>query len=79
MVSNAGDAVSREYLKDIRAPMYDGNPLNFDRFLEKLDDRRMTVTEATDFAESEKYVFKWFRWRLPELFQELYFVAAKKG
>ena len=27
----------------------------------------------------EKYVFKRFRWRLPEVLQELYFVATKKG
>ena len=31
----------------------------------------MTVTEDMDPAEAEKYVFKWFRWRLPDLLQEL--------
>ena len=39
----------------------------------------MTVTEDMDPAEAEKYVFKPFRWRLPEMVQELYFVATKKG
>ena len=39
----------------------------------------MTVTEDMDPAEAEKYVFKRFRWRLPEVFQELYFVATKEG
>ena len=59
--------------------MYDGNPLNLDRFLKKLDDWGMTVTEDMDPAEAEKYVFKRFRWRLPEVLQELYFVATKEG
>ena len=39
----------------------------------------MTVTEDMDPAEAEKYVFKQFRWRLPEVLQELYFVATKEG
>ena len=39
----------------------------------------MTVTEDMDPAEAEKYVFKRFRWRLPEVLQELYFVATKEG
>ena len=39
----------------------------------------MTVTEDTDPAEAEKYVFKRCRWRLPEVLQELYFVATKEG
>ena len=38
MVSKAADAAVWEDLKDIKLPMYDGNPLNLDRFLEKLDD-----------------------------------------
>ena len=38
MVSKAADAAVWEDLKDIKPPMYDGNPLNLDRFLEKLDD-----------------------------------------
>ena len=79
MVSKAADAAVWEDLKDIRPPTYDGNPLNLDRFLEKLDDWGMTVTEDMDPAEAEKYVFKRFRWRLPDVFQELYFVATKKG
>ena len=39
----------------------------------------MTVTEDMDPAEAKKYVFKRFRWRLPEVLQELYFVATKEG
>ena len=45
MVSKAADAAVWEDLKDIKPPMYDGNPLNLDRFLEKLDDWGVTVTE----------------------------------
>ena len=37
MVSKAPDAAVWEDLKDIKPPTYDGNPLNLDRFLEKLD------------------------------------------
>ena len=66
-------------LKDIKPPMYDGNPLNLDRFLEKLDDWRMTVTEDMHPADAEKYVFRRFRYRLPEVLGELYFVATKEG
>ena len=79
MVSKATDAAVWEDLKDIKPPTYDGNPLNLDRFLEKLDDWGMTVTEDMDPAEAEKYVFKRFRYRLPEVLQELYFVATKEG
>ena len=79
MVSKAADAAVWEDLKDIRPPSYDGNPLNLDRFLEKQDDWGMSVTEDMDPAEAEKCVFKWFRYRLPEVLQELYFVAAKEG
>ena len=79
MVSKAADAAVWEDLKDIKPPTYDGNPLNLDRFLEKLDDWGMTVAEDMDPAEAEKYVFKRFRWRLPEVLQELYFVATKEG
>ena len=79
MVSESADAAVWEDLKDIKPPTYDGNPLNLDRFLEKLDDGGMTVTEDMDPAEAEKYVFKRFRWRLPEVLQELYFVATKEG
>ena len=39
----------------------------------------MTVTEDMDHAEAEEYVFKQFRYRLPEVLQELYFVATKEG
>ena len=39
----------------------------------------MTVTEDMDPAKAEKYVFKRFRWRLPEVLQELYSVATKEG
>ena len=79
MVSKAADAAVLEDLKDIKPPMYDGNPLNLDRFLEKLDDWGVTVTEYMDPADAEKYVFRQFRYRLPELLQELYFVATKEG
>ena len=79
MVSKAADAAVWEDLKDIKPPTYDGNPLNLDRFLEKLEDLGMTVTEDMDPAEAEKYVFKRFRWRLPEVLQELYFMVTKEG
>ena len=79
MVSKAADAAVWEDLKDIKPPTYDGNPLNLDRFLEKLVDSGMTVTEDKDPAEAEKYVFKRFRWCLPEVLQVLYFVATKEG
>ena len=79
MVSKAADATVWEDLKDIKPPMYDGNPLNLDRFLEKLDDWGVTVTEDMDPADAERYVFKRFRYRLPEVLQELYFVATKEG
>ena len=79
MVSKAADAAVSEDLKDIKSPTYDGNPLHLDRFLEKLDNWGMTVTEDMDPADAEKYVFKRFRWRLPEVLQELYFVATKEG
>ena len=78
MVSKAADAAVWEDLKDIKPPMYDGNPLNLDRFLEKLDDWGVTVTEDMDPADAEKYVFRRFRYRLPEVLQELYFVATKE-
>ena len=78
MVSKAADAAVWEDLKDIKPPTYDSNPLNLNRFLEKLDDWGMTVTEDMHPAEAEKYVFKRFRWRLPEVLQELYFVATKE-
>ena len=79
MVSKASDAAVWEDLKDIKPPMYDGNPLNLDRFLEKLDDSGVTVTEDMHPADAEKYVFRRFRYRLPEVLGELYFVATKEG
>ena len=79
MVSKSADAAVWEDLKDIKPPMYDGNPLTLDRFLEKLDDRGVTVTEDMHTADAEKYVFRRFRYRLPEVLQELYFVATKEG
>ena len=79
MVSKAADAAVWEDLKDIKPPMYDGNPLNLDRFLKKLDDWGVTVTEDMPPADAEKYVFRRFRYRLPEVLQELYFVATKEG
>ena len=79
MVSKAADAAVWEDLKDIKPPTYDGNPLNLDRLLDKLDNWEMTVTEDIDPAEAKKYVFKRFRYRLPEVLQELYSVATKEG
>ena len=79
MVSKAADAAVWEDLKDIKPCMYDGNPLNLDRFLEKLDDSGLCVTEDMDPADAEKYVFRQFKYRLPEVLQELYFVATKEG
>ena len=79
MVSKAADAAVGEDLKDIKPPTYHGNPQNLDCFLEKLDDWGMTVTEDMDPADAERYVFKRFRYRLPEVLQGLYFVATKEG
>ena len=79
MVSKAADAAVWEDLKDIKPPMYDGNPLNLDRFLEKLDDWGVTVTEDMHPAAAEKYVIRRFRYRLPEVLGELYFMATKEG
>ena len=59
--------------------MCDANPLNLDWFLEKLYDWGMTVTEDMDPAGAGKYVFTRFQWRLPQVLQELYLVAAKDG
>ena len=70
MVSKTADAAVWEDLKDIKPPMYDGNPLNLDRFLEKLDDWGLTVTEDLPPADAERYVFKRFRYRLPEVLGE---------
>ena len=78
MVSKAADAAVWEDLKDIKPPMYDGNPLNLDRFLEKLDDWGLTVTEDMHPADAEKYVFRRFRYRLPEVLGELYLVTTKE-
>ena len=79
MVPKAVDAAVWEDLKDIRPPIFNRNPLNLDRFLEKLDDLGITVTEDMDPAAAGKYVSKQLRWRLLELLQELYLVAAKEG
>ena len=79
MVSEAADAAVWEDLKDIKPPMYDGIPLNLDRSLEKLGDWGVTVTDDMDPADAEKYVFRRFWYRLPEVLQELYFVATKEG
>ena len=43
------------------------------------DDWGLTVTEDLPPADAEKYVFKRFRYRLPEVLGELYFVATKEG
>ena len=76
MVSKAADAAVWEDLKDIKPPTYDGNPLNLDRFLGKLDDWGVNVTEDMDPADAEKYVFRRFRWRLPEVLQERFRILA---
>ena len=47
--------------------------------MEKLDDWGLTVTEDLPPADAEKYVFKRFRYRLPEVLGELYFMATKEG
>ena len=60
IVSKAADTAVWEDMEDIRPPMYDGNPLNLDRFLEKLDDWGMFVTEDRDPTAAQKYVFKQF-------------------
>ena len=39
----------------------------------------MTVTEYMDPAQAEKYVFKRFSFRVPEVVQDLYFAAAKEA
>ena len=53
MVSKAADAAVWEHVKDIKPPKYYGNPLNLDRFLVKLDDWGMTLTEDMDRAEAK--------------------------
>ena len=60
MVSKASDAAVWEDLKDISPPMEDGNPLKLHRFLEKLDNWGITVTEEVDPPAAEKCVFKRF-------------------
>ena len=77
MVSKAADAAVWEDPKEIKPPMYNGSPLNLDRFLEKLDDWGVTVTEDMDPADAERYVFKRFRYRLPEVLQELFWQPRK--
>ena len=59
--------------------MYDGYPLNLYRLCEKLDDSGITLTEDMDPAQAQRCVFKRFRFRLPDVLQELYFVAPKEG
>ena len=49
MVFKAAEAAVRD-VKAIRHPMYDGNPLNLDRFFEKPDNWGITVTEDMDPA-----------------------------
>ena len=78
MVSNAPVAAVWEDQKDIRPPMYEGNPVNLDRFLEKLEDQGMTVTESMDPAAAKKCVLKRFRCCLAEVLQELYFLPARE-
>ena len=68
-----------EDLKDIKPPTYNGNPLNLDTSWRSWTIGGVTVTEDMDPADAEKYVFKRFRYRLPEVLQELYFMATKEG
>ena len=79
LVLKAADAAAWEGLKDICPPHYDGNPLNLDRFLEKLDDWGMFVTEDMDPDRAEAYVYKRFRYRLPEVLGEMLFDAMKNS
>ena len=79
MVSKDADTAVREEIKDFWPPMYGGDLLSLDCFLKKLDELRMTVTEDMEPPQPEKYVYKQFRWRVPEMFQELYFVTAREG
>ena len=60
LVSKDADAPLLQDLKDIPPPMYNGNPLNLDCFLEKLDNLGRTVNEDMDPAQAEKYVPKMF-------------------
>ena len=60
MGSKAADFTVWEDLKDIRPPMYDGNPSNLDRLLENLVDWGMAVTEDMEPAAAEIYFFKRF-------------------
>ena len=55
MVSKAADAAVWEDLKDIKPPMYDGNPLNLDRFLEKLTAPNVLVTRR---RHDERYTIQ---------------------
>ena len=78
-VLKAAHAAVWEDLKDIRPPLYNAKIPYLDHFLEKVDDGGMTFTEDMDPAAAEKYVFKGFGWHLPEVLQELHFVAATEG
>ena len=79
LVSRATAAAVWEDLKDICPPIYDGNPLNLNRFLEKVDEWGLTVTEEMDPVAAKKYIYKPSRFRLPEALQELYFTTQKEG
>ena len=50
MVSKAADDALWEKVKYIRPPMYNGNAVNLDRFLKKLEAWVMSVTEDMDPA-----------------------------
>ena len=54
IVSNAARGTVWEDLRNIQPPTYNGNPLNLDRFLVKVDDWGMTVTEDMDPAKGQK-------------------------
>ena len=79
MVTKAPDATVEEEVKDIRPPVYQGNPLNLDQFWEKVNKWEMTVTEDVDLVQAKKYVFKRLGSLLPEVLQDLYFVASMEG
>ena len=66
-------------MKPIWSPTYDGALLNLHRFLHKLDNWGIIVTEDMDTAQAEKYVFKRFCLPLPAVLKELYGGAAKEA
>ena len=79
LFTKAANADVWEDLSHIQPPTYHDNPLNLDRFSEKVDEWGMTVTEDIGPAQAKKYVFQPFCFQLLEVLQVLYFTAAKEG